>query len=121
MAGRERVGLAQPKRIAVVGAGVAGLTAAYELQKAGCQVTVLEAKDIAGGRMAERLEGSFMKYKGATGLFRFYKDTWDLIGELGLSERLMLYPKMAAASPITARKPMSSISIRPWECSSIRR
>jgi len=52
----------QPKRVAVVGAGIAGLTAAYELQKAGYRVTVLEAKDIPGGRMAEKLEGSFMKY-----------------------------------------------------------
>jgi monoamine oxidase len=46
-----RVDLAQPKRVAVVRAGIAGLTAANELQKAGCQVTVLEAKDIAGGRI----------------------------------------------------------------------
>src|SRR6478672_6893919 len=75
----------QRKRIAVVGAGIAGLTAAYELQKAGCEVTVLEAKDIPGGRMAEKLEGSFMKYTGATGLFRFYHDMWELIAELGLS------------------------------------
>jgi oxygen-dependent protoporphyrinogen oxidase len=86
----------QRKRVVVVGAGIAGLTAAYELQKAGCAVTVLEAKDIPGGRMAEKLEGSFMKYTGATGLFRFYKDMWELIAELGLSERLMLYPKMGS-------------------------
>ena len=86
----------QRKRVVVVGAGIAGLTAAYELQKAGCVVTVLEAKDIPGGRMAEKLEGSFMKYTGATGLFRFYKDMWELIDELGLSERLMLYPKMGS-------------------------
>jgi oxygen-dependent protoporphyrinogen oxidase len=86
----------QRRRVAVVGAGIAGLTAAYELQKAGCEVTVLEVKDIPGGRMAEKLEGSFMKYTGATGLFRFYKDMWELIAELGLSERLMLYPKMGS-------------------------
>src|SRR5947208_1661524 len=84
------------KRVAVVGAGIAGLTAAYELQKAGCDVTVLEAKDIPGGRMAEKLEGSFMKYTGATGLFRFYADMRDIIGELGLSDRLTPYPKMGS-------------------------
>ena len=84
------------KRVVVVGAGIAGLTAAYDLKKAGYQVTVLEAKDIPGGRMAEKLEGSFMKYTGATGLFRFYKDMWDVIAELGLSERLMPYPKMGS-------------------------
>jgi protoporphyrinogen/coproporphyrinogen III oxidase len=84
------------KRVVVVGAGIAGLTAAYDLKKAGYQVAVLEAKDIPGGRMAEKPEGSFMKYTGATGLFRFYKDMWDVIAELGLSERLMPYPKMGS-------------------------
>jgi protoporphyrinogen oxidase len=85
-----------PKRVVVVGAGIAGLTAAYDLDKAGYQVTVLEAKDIPGGRMAEKREGSFMKYTGATGLFRFYTDMWDVIAELGLAERLMPYPKMGS-------------------------
>jgi oxygen-dependent protoporphyrinogen oxidase len=84
------------KRVVVVGAGIAGLTAGYDLKKAGYQVTVLEAKDIPGGRMSEKMEGSFMKYTGATGLFRFYKDMWDVIAELGLSERLMPYPKMGS-------------------------
>ena len=84
------------KRVVVVGAGIAGLTAGYDLKKAGYEVTVLEAKDIPGGRMAEKMEGSFMKYTGATGLFRFYEDMWDVIAELGLGERLMPYPKMGS-------------------------
>src|ERR1700722_6987168 len=91
-----RAGALAPKRVVVVGAGIAGLTAGYDLKKAGYQVTVLEAKDIPGGRMAEKMEGSFMKYTGATGLFRFYKDMWDVIAELGLGERLMPYPKMGS-------------------------
>jgi protoporphyrinogen/coproporphyrinogen III oxidase len=92
--GRENAGIR--KRVVVVGAGIAGLTAAYDLKKAGCDVVVIEAKDMPGGRMAEKMEGSFMKYTGATGLFRFYKDMWDVIAELGLSERLMPYPKMGS-------------------------
>ena len=39
----------QPTAI-VVGAGLAGLSAAYELQKDGWQVTVLEARPQVGGR-----------------------------------------------------------------------
>lgn len=39
------------KKIAVVGAGIAGLAAAYELKKAGFDVTVFESSAVAGGRM----------------------------------------------------------------------
>ena len=39
------------KRIVVVGAGIAGLTAAYRLQQAGYRVEVYEARDYIGGRM----------------------------------------------------------------------
>src|ERR1043166_6161494 len=37
-------------RVVILGAGIAGLTAAYELTKAGYDCVVLEARDRAGGR-----------------------------------------------------------------------
>ena len=37
-------------RIAVVGAGPAGLTAAFRLQQVGHDVMVFEARDVVGGR-----------------------------------------------------------------------
>ena len=41
----------QPKRVIVAGAGLAGLCAAYELTKAGHNVTLLEARSYSGGRV----------------------------------------------------------------------
>jgi len=42
-----------PQKIAIVGAGPAGLTSAYYLRQRGYRVTILEAKPFAGGMMAQ--------------------------------------------------------------------
>lgn len=47
----EGLGPGRPKRIAVIGAGMAGLASALELKRAGHEVTVLEAQNRVGGRV----------------------------------------------------------------------
>ncbi|MBD2261215.1 flavin monoamine oxidase family protein [Pseudanabaena sp. FACHB-2040] len=56
---QEATGMERPKlaadsgagvKVAIIGAGLAGMTAAYELRKAGYDCTILEARDRAGGR-----------------------------------------------------------------------
>jgi monoamine oxidase len=44
----------QSPRVAVVGAGIAGLNAAYQLKKAGLEATVFEARSRLGGRIFSR-------------------------------------------------------------------
>ena len=51
---RAAKGGARERRALVLGAGLAGLSTAYELKKAGVAVTVLEAQARVGGRVFTR-------------------------------------------------------------------
>lgn len=43
--------MGEPKNIVILGAGLAGLAAGYELKRAGHKVTILESRKFAGGRL----------------------------------------------------------------------
>lgn len=43
--------MGEPKNIVILGAGLAGLAAGYELKRAGHNVTILESRKFAGGRL----------------------------------------------------------------------
>lgn len=89
------------KRVVVVGAGIAGLTAAYELLKTGCEVIVLERAAVAGGRMGDELRGSLRVVTGASVLFNFYRDMLEIIHDVGISERIEPLPWGEAATVYT--------------------
>lgn len=73
-------------KIAVVGAGIAGLTAAYRLKQAGHDVTVLEAAAHPGGRLwTERVRGLELD-TGAHMLLDSFVRTHALVDELGLGD-----------------------------------
>ncbi len=71
-------------RVAVVGGGVAGLTAAYELGRDGIDVVVLEGSDRIGGklRLAE-VDGTTTDV-GAEALLARRPEATDLLADLGL-------------------------------------
>lgn len=73
----------------VLGAGLAGLTAAYELAKRGVRVDVLEAAPSAGGRTTSFEDGSGRSLD--TGLHvvaDHYANLIELLSELGVSKHL---------------------------------
>src|SRR4051794_2265982 len=69
----------------VVGAGLAGLTAATDLADAGCEVIVLEARERVGGRThgIEVSPGEWVD-AGAAYLGERHTELTDLLAELGL-------------------------------------
>jgi protoporphyrinogen oxidase len=72
--------------VIVVGGGIAGLTAAYALQKAGFDVEVLERNDEAGGRMCSERHGDFVVDRGAQFIASSYRNMRALVDELGLRD-----------------------------------
>lgn len=67
----------------VVGAGIAGLTAAFRLQQAGFAVRVLEAEAGVGGRMSSIETDGFVMNRAATVLPGSYRAILDLAAEVG--------------------------------------
>ncbi|HEX2301796.1 MAG TPA: FAD-dependent oxidoreductase, partial [Pseudonocardiaceae bacterium] len=82
--------------VAVVGAGVAGLSLAHTLRKAGLEVRVFEAAGQVGGRMRTRREDGYLIDEGAeTVPPRGNPATRSLIRELGIGECEV--PRIAAS------------------------
>ncbi|OBI05574.1 amine oxidase [Mycobacterium scrofulaceum] len=72
-------------RVVVVGAGIAGLTAAVDLMEAGADVTVLEARDRVGGRMhGIPISASVVADGGAAYLGTQHTELLSLIRQHGL-------------------------------------
>lgn len=80
-------------RVAVIGAGIAGLTCAWELQKAGIPVQVFERDSSVGGRMNTRTKDGLAFDVGANFLIGAYRGVNALAAETGVSLR--------NASPVT--------------------
>ena len=82
------------KKIAVIGAGIGGMAAAYDLARAGNQVTIYEAADYVGGLAAGFKEPhwSWSAEKYYHHWFQSDQHILGLIDELGLSERV-IFPR----------------------------
>ena len=76
-------------RVAVVGGGVSGLTTAYRLAAAGVDVTVFEASDRPGGKLATTQVGDLRLEAGADSFVARKPWAVDLCREIGLGDELV--------------------------------
>lgn len=76
------------KKAVVVGGGFAGLTAGYELRKAGWEVTLLEASDEVGGRVRTVRKQGYTFDIGATQMSSGYREYLALLDELGMERQM---------------------------------
>jgi oxygen-dependent protoporphyrinogen oxidase len=76
------------KRVAIIGAGLSGLTAAWKLRAAGCDVQVLEKTDRVGGRTMSLHRDDFIFDIGAITMLPTYVNAVALAEELGISAHL---------------------------------
>ncbi|MFO8035549.1 MAG: NAD(P)/FAD-dependent oxidoreductase [Anaerolineales bacterium] len=75
--------------VVVIGAGIAGLTAAYYLDRSGYDVLVLESRDRVGGRMATIDWEGFKVDIGAKFVTTSDKTLLGLVREVGLEDQLV--------------------------------
>ena len=71
----------------VIGSGIAGLSAAYELEKAGFLVKVFEKHYMPGGRMRDDWMGPLFGEVHAEEIFEGNKEMFALADELGISKQ----------------------------------
>jgi phytoene dehydrogenase-like protein len=72
------------RRVVVIGAGLAGLTAAATAARAGARVTLLEARAHEGGRARTRAVDGFLLNQGAHALYRG-GPAWEILAEFGIA------------------------------------
>ena len=76
-------------RVVVVGAGIAGLTAAWDLVRAGADVTVLESERRPGGVIVTERRDGFVVEGGPDGFLAAEPELLALAGELGIGARVV--------------------------------
>jgi oxygen-dependent protoporphyrinogen oxidase len=96
------------KPVAIIGAGVTGLTAAFYLKRKGVPVTVYEASDRAGGVIQSIRENGYLAEFGPNTLLEVSPRIVQLVRDAGVeSRRLYSHPDASARYLVRYRRPIT--------------
>ena len=101
------------RSVAVIGAGIAGLTAAFRLRRAGAEVRVLETSERCGGPMHSVRTGGRLFELGPTTVPSTAPHLGRLIDDLGLREEVQLSRPVAGRRLIWRRGRLHALPERP--------
>ncbi|MBI4502176.1 MAG: FAD-dependent oxidoreductase [Gemmatimonadetes bacterium] len=109
-------------RVAIVGGGLAGLAAAYDLAAGDVTITVLEETPALGGQIRTRREHGFVVDDGAEGFMAADRDVPELCRALGIGdqivgqiERQSLLFRKGKLAPLSAREAAALLGLQATE------
>jgi squalene-associated FAD-dependent desaturase len=97
-------------RVAVIGGGLAGITAALHCADAGCQVTMFETRPQLGGLTHSFRRGELQVDNGQHVFLRCCTSYRSLLDRLGVTDRVELQPQLAI--PIRTPRPGPPVWLR---------
>ena len=105
-------------QIAVIGGGITGLSAAWELQKRGIKFTLLEASNHWGGKVvSSKLELNkdehFLVEGGPDTLVTRKPEAWDLANELGMLDQIVNPGSETSGTCVLDRASLYPIPVSP--------
>ena len=102
------------KPVAVIGAGITGLTTAFCLKRKGIPVTIYEASGRAGGVIQSVRKDGFLAESGPNTLLETAPEISQLVSDLNLeSRRLYTHPDAKARFVVRGRRPIAMPSSPP--------
>jgi len=100
--------------VIVIGGGIAGLTAAWKLQRGGADVELLEADPSPGGNVQSEVLEGFRVERGPHTFMASADAIFELIDEVGLGEQLVASREAASARHIAREGRLHALPSGLW-------